>query len=109
MNLLIKSAKIIDPNSKHHNKIMDILIKNGKIEKIAKSINPSKKEVSTKEEIEFSAKNLHISPGWFDLHANFCEPGFEQSETLLSGSESAAKGGFTNIMIMLGVFFPLIH
>jgi dihydroorotase len=100
MNLLIKSAKIIDPNSKHHNKIMDILIKNGKIEKIAKSINPSKKEVSTKEEIEFSAKNLHLSPGWFDLHANFCEPGFEQSETLLSGSESAAKGGFTNIMIM---------
>ena len=37
MNLLIKSAKIIDTNSKHHNKIMDVFIKNGKIEKIAKS------------------------------------------------------------------------
>ena len=100
MNLLIKSAKIIDPNSKHHNKIMDILIKNGKIERIAKSINPSRKSVAAGKEIEFSAKNLHLSPGWFDLHANFCEPGFEQSETLLSGAESAAKGGFTNIMIM---------
>ena len=34
MNLLIKSAKIIDINSKHHNKIMDVFIKNGKIENI---------------------------------------------------------------------------
>ena len=93
MNLLIKSAKVIDPNSKYHNKIMDILIENGKIKKISKSIKEKK-------EINFSANNLHISPGWFDLHANFCEPGFEQSETLLSGSASAAKGGFTNIMIM---------
>ena len=42
MNLLIKSARIIDPNSKHHNKIMDIFIKNGRIEKIAKSIKSCK-------------------------------------------------------------------
>ena len=74
MNLLIKSAKIIDPNSKYHNKIMDILIKNGRIERIAKSINPSKKSVTSGKEIEFSAQNLHLSPGWFDLHVNFGEP-----------------------------------
>ena len=37
MNLLIKSAKIIDTNSKYHNKIMDVFIKSGKIEKIAKT------------------------------------------------------------------------
>ena len=38
MNILIKSVKIIDPNSKHNNKIMDVLIEKGKINKIAKSI-----------------------------------------------------------------------
>ncbi len=100
MNLLIKSAKIIDINSKYHNKIMDVFIKNGKIEKIAKSITSSKKSVATGKEIKFSAPNLHLSPGWFDLHANFSEPGNEQKETLESGSNAAAKGGFTGVMIM---------
>lgn len=100
MNLLIKSARIIDPNSKHNNKVMDIFIKSGKIEKIAKSIKSCKDSVAAGKEIEFSAKNLHLSPGWFDLHANFGEPGDEQKETLESGSNAAAIGGFTGVMIM---------
>jgi len=100
MNLLIKSAKIIDTNSKFHNKIMDVFIKNGKIEKIAKSIKSCKKSLANGTEIEFSANNLHLSPGWFDLHANFSEPGNEQKETLESGSKAAAIGGFTGVMIM---------
>ena len=97
MNLLIKSARIIDPNSKHHNKVMDLFIKSGKIEKIAKSIKSS---VVAGKEIEFRAKNLYLSPGWFDLHANFGEPGDEQKETLESGSNAAASGGYTGVMIM---------
>ena len=100
MNLLIKSAKIIDTNSKFHNKIMDVFIKDGKIDKIAKSIKSCKESLANGSEIEFSANNLHLSPGWFDLHANFSEPGNEQKETLESGSRAAAKGGFTGVMIM---------
>ena len=100
MNLLIKSAKIIDTNSKYHNKIMDVLIKDGKIDKIAKSIKGCKESLANGSEIEFSANNLHLSPGWFDLHANFSEPGNEQRETLESGSMAAAKGGYTGVMIM---------
>lgn len=93
MNILIKSAKIIDTNSTHHNKIMDVFIKNGKIEKIAKSI-------ANGTETEYRAKNLHVSPGWFDLHANFGEPGYEQQETLSTGSNAALRGGFTGVMVM---------
>ena len=100
MNLLIKSAKIIDTNSKYNNKIMDVFIKDGKIDKIAKSIKGCKESLSKGNEIEFSANNLHLSPGWFDLHANFSEPGNEQRETLESGSMAAAKGGYTGVMIM---------
>ena len=100
MNLLIKSAKIIDSNSKHHNKIMDVFIKDGKIDKIAKSIKSCKESLANGTEIEFAANNLHLSPGWFDLHANFSEPGNEQKETLESGSKAAIKGGFTGVMIM---------
>ena len=100
MNILIKSARIIDTNSKYHNKVMDVFIKNGKIEKIAKSIKSSKESETAGKEKEFSANNLHLSPGWFDLHANFSEPGNEQKETLESGSNAAKKGGFTGVMIM---------
>ena len=100
MNILIKSAKIIDKESKYHNKNMDLLIRNGKIEKIANSIKSSPKSVNKGKEIEYKADNLHISPGWFDLHANFGEPGFEEQETLSTGMNAAIKGGFTGVMTM---------
>ncbi len=100
MNLLIKSAKIIDSNSKYHTKTMDVLIRNGRIEKIAKSIKSCPKSIANGTEIEYSAKNLHLSPGWFDLHANFGEPGYEQQETLSTGANAALKGGFTGVMVM---------
>jgi len=100
MNLLIKSARIIDPNSKHHNKIMDIFIKNGRIEKIAKSIKSCKESLEEGKEIEFSDKNLHISTGWMDMHSNFREPGFEYKDDLKTGIKSAIKGGFTSVLLM---------
>ena len=52
MNILIKSAKIIDPNSKHNNKIMDVYIKNGKIKMIAKTIKSCDKSIANGTEIE---------------------------------------------------------
>jgi len=100
MNILIKAAKIIDPNSKHHNKICDVLIQNGKIKTIKKKIKSYPKSKKNESVIEYSERNLHISPGWFDLHANFGEPGYEQKETLESGANAALKGGFTGVMIM---------
>ena len=93
MNLLIKSAKTIDTNSPHNGKVMDILIKNNRILKISKSINSEKVKV-------YKAKNLHISPGWFDMHVNFSEPGYEQRETIKSGANAAKKGGYTSVMTM---------
>ena len=52
MNILIKSAKIIDKNSNYNNKIMDVFIKNGEIKKIAKSINSCAKSIANGTEIE---------------------------------------------------------
>ena len=100
MNILIKSAKIINKASKYHNKKMDLFIRNGKIEKIAKSIKSCPESVAKGKEIEYKADNLHISPGWFDLHANFGEPGYEEKETLATGVNAAIKGGFTGVMVM---------
>ncbi|WP_027088373.1 dihydroorotase [Cohnella panacarvi] len=41
-----------------------------------------------------------ISPGFIDMHVHLREPGFEYKETIASGTESAAKGGFTTIAPM---------
>jgi len=86
MELLIKSVEIVDPQSPYNGKKRDILIKNGLIDKIASSISSKVKVIE--------AKDLSISPGWFDLKVNFCEPGYEFKEDLKSGIEAAKSGGF---------------
>ncbi|MET6990470.1 dihydroorotase [Sediminicola arcticus] len=94
MNILLKSVKIFDINNKDlHLKHRDILIKNGIIEKIAVKIEtPSKTKV-----IEQS--NLHVSVGWFDSSVSFGEPGYEERETISNGLQTAAKSGFTDIVL----------
>ncbi|MGP1569778.1 MAG: dihydroorotase [Eubacteriales bacterium] len=41
-----------------------------------------------------------VSPGFIDLHVHFREPGFEDKETIHTGSMAAAAGGFTSVCIM---------
>ncbi|AJR04002.1 dihydroorotase [Siansivirga zeaxanthinifaciens] len=91
MNILIKSATIIDSKSEFHNTIQDILIKNGVISEIGPELkNPGNYQ-------EITLKNLHISQGWFDSSVSFGEPGFEERETIANGLKTAAKSGFTAV------------
>ena len=90
MNILLKSAKIIDPTSSFHGNTLDILIRNGLIDKIDKSINATKASV-------IEHKNLCVSLGWFDSSVSFGEPGYEERETLTQGLQVAAASGFTQI------------
>jgi len=92
MNILLKSATIIDASSNHHLQKMDILVKNGKIEKIASTIDSGDFKV-------LELKNLHISQGWFDSSVSFGEPGFEERENIDNGLETAAISGFTHIAL----------
>ena len=46
------------------------------------------------------AAGLQALPGLVDLHTHLREPGFEQSETVLSGTRAAAMGGFTAVFAM---------
>lgn len=101
MSTLLKNATIIDATSPYHNKKKDILISEGKLEKIADSI--PKKDNYTVLELE----NLHISCGWFDTSVCLGEPGFEERETLKNGLQVAAKSGFTSIAINANTF-PVI-
>jgi len=94
MNALIKSAKIVDSHSEFNGQIVDLLIEKGFIAKIGCDLkNPNNVE-------EIDLKDLHVSAGWFDMRANFCDPGHEYKEDLNSGLKAAAKGGFTGVMVM---------
>jgi len=91
MNILIKSAKIIDPKSEFHNTTQDLLIEKGMISQIGNLLkNPKKYQ-------EITFENLHISQGWFDSSVCFGEPGFEERETIKNGLKTAAASGFTTV------------
>lgn len=93
MNILIKSATIIDTKSGFHNKKVDILIENGTITNIGIELkNPKRYR-------EYSAENLHVSQGWFDSSVSFGEPGYEERETIENGLKTAALSGFTSVAI----------
>ena len=94
MKILIKSATILDPASKFNEKKMDVLVENGMISAIKSKISPP----ANAKIVE--SKNLHLSPGWFDIQVNFCDPGFEYKEDLSSGVKAAAAGGFSGVAVV---------
>lgn len=94
MKILLKQAKIIDASSTYNKKCKDILIDNGKIIEIQDQIKENKKYKV------IASNNLHVSKGWIDLKANFCDPGHEYKETIDTGLNKAAKGGFTQVGIL---------
>ncbi|MCX6311469.1 MAG: dihydroorotase [Bacteroidetes bacterium] len=93
MKILLQNILIIDPNSPYNNQHTDVLIEKGMIAQIGKFISAS-------DAIVISGTNYHVSPGWMDLHAHLRDPGFEFKETIESGANAAAKGGFTAVLAM---------
>ncbi|WP_423493923.1 dihydroorotase [Microbacterium esteraromaticum] len=71
----------------------DIVIENGIIAEIGTGLNRSGARV-------IDAAGLVALPGLVDLHTHLREPGFEASETVLTGTRAAAAGGFTAVFAM---------
>lgn len=92
MKLLIQNGQVIDPASQT-NEILDILVENGIIVKIAKNIMDEADKV-------IDATGDWVTPGFIDVHVHLREPGYEYKETIATGTRSAAKGGFTTICPM---------
>lgn len=90
MNIIIKSAKIIDPNSSHNGSVKDILIENGEIAKIEDSISADGVDV-------YDATGEFVSPGWLDIFTTIGDPGLEHKESSETAVEASLKGGFTGI------------
>jgi len=98
-NLLIKNARLIDPAA-GLDESGDILIEGGVIVKTGKDIAAPGATV-------IDATGLIACPGFIDLHCHLRQPGYEDKETIASGSAAAARGGFTTICCMPNTNPPL--
>ena len=101
MKVLIKQATIVSAVSPFNGQTKDILISGGLIISIADHITENADHVIQQD-------GLHVSVGWFDPFAHFCDPGFEHRETLETGTRAAAAGGFTDVMIVPNTN-PVLH
>ncbi len=101
MKILIKQGRITDPSSSRNGAITDIFIENGLIRSIGSGLQ---------EEADYTLdlEGVSVSPGWVDIFANFGDPGFEFKETLETGAAAAAKGGFTDVLVIPNTS-PCLH
>ncbi|GAA4329206.1 dihydroorotase [Flaviaesturariibacter amylovorans] len=93
MDILIRHATIVDPASPHHLQNADLLLRDGHISRLAPSLTETAAQV-------IDLEGLHLSPGWIDLFAHFCDPGQEQRETIGTGTAAAAAGGYTDVLLV---------
>ena len=92
-SLLIKGGLIIDPGQ-GTNQVADLLVEDGVVKGIDKDISP------TGSTPIMDAAGMVVSPGFVDLHCHLREPGYEDKETIATGTRAAAAGGFTTVCAM---------
>jgi dihydroorotase len=90
--LIIKSGRVIDPATKR-DEVGDVFIADGKF--VAKLTPAQRKQAK-----QIDARGLVVCPGLVDIHVHFREPGQTHKETILTGSQAAAAGGFTTVVCM---------
>src|SRR5213079_2582304 len=91
---IIRNGRIIDPPNKR-DEVADVYINNGKI-----VTSKSEFRSPTYEIEEVDARGLIVAPGLMDMHVHLREPGFGHKETIESGAQAAAAGGFTTVVCM---------
>jgi dihydroorotase len=93
--LLIKNGRLIDPASKT-DAAMDVLLDG----EVVKEVGTPGRFRDLKDAEIFDASGMVVAPGFIDLHVHLREPGQESSETIETGTKSAARGGFTAVCCM---------
>ena len=93
MKILIEQAHIVDRTSPNNGTIRDILVEDGRITAVGEGLSATADKT-------VRYPGLHVSPGWVDVFAHFCDPGYEYKETLESGAAAAAAGGFTDVFVL---------
>lgn len=101
-SLLITNGRVIDPASGLDAK-EDVLVIEGKIA----AIGPETRQKTPPETAQFDASGLVVCPGLIDSHVHLREPGQSGKETIRTGTEAAARGGFTSVLCMPNTTPPI--
>jgi len=95
----LKGGTLFDPY-RRKTTVGDVLIVNGKIHSLGDRVEAASA-------VTIPCEGLVITPGFCDLHAHFRQPGREDKETLMTGSQAALAGGFTRVCVMPNTTPPL--
>jgi dihydroorotase len=102
--LIIENGRLIDP-AQNLDGIYDILVDQGKIIQVKRrekedTGKATERKSSSKDLTVFDASGMLMIPGMIDMHTHLREPGHEYKETIKTGCQAAASGGFTSIACM---------
>lgn len=92
-DLLLRGGTLLDPET-GATEAADLLIRDGTIAERGPALAPDG-DVPV-----YDASGAYVSPGWMDMHVHLREPGFEHKETIATGAQAAAAGGFTAVACM---------
>jgi dihydroorotase len=96
--LLLRQVTVMDTSSPHHGQTVDVLLEGGVIGEIGPRLDAGKLKVPDDRVV--SVKGGVLSAGFVDLFADYREPGYEQKETIATGLAAAARGGFTDVLLL---------
>ncbi len=100
MRTLLKNGRILDP-SQDLDMVGHLVIEDDQIEALSADL-----DITDADEI-YDCTDLWITPGLVDMHAHLREPGEEHKETISTGTQAAAAGGYTTICCMPNTKPPL--
>lgn len=90
--LLLRGGRVVDPAARRDG-VADLLVENGRLSRIGERLDAASADV-------VDASGKLVFPGFIDLHVHLREPGFEYKESILSGAQAAAAGGFSAVCAM---------
>lgn len=88
-SVLFQNVSIVDRTSVWNGKLADVLVLDGKIDKIAAPNTLSHAN---------TVQGGYLSPGWVDMRCQLSDPGYEQREDLESLAQAGLAGGFTRLV-----------
>src|ERR687887_2746247 len=91
--VLIRGGRVIDP-ANGVDATTDVLLRDGVVEEVGIGLSAPDGART------IDAAGLVVTPGFVDLHTHLREPGYEEKETIRTGTEAAAAGGFTSVCAM---------
>ncbi len=93
MKIRIRGGRVVDP-SQRRDEVVDIVLVDGRVADYIGADHDGAFD------LEIDARGRVVAPGFVDLHCHLREPGFEDKETIATGSLAAVAGGFTTVCCM---------